>query len=600
MTVDIRREPFKEGDEFLQYRIHSLLGRGGHAFVYSGQHLSMERPVAIKVIPAPAEMNSDVYKRRRLEAKILSQLSHPNVVKVYDAGVTETGIIYIVMEMLGGWALRAALNTVRRFTVTETLHVGLQVAAAVQMAHEQHAIHRDLKPENVFVLPGNVVKVLDFGITKLLGTNTTMTTQLHLIRGTPQYMSPEHVEGRVVTVRSDIYALGSVLYELLTKIAPALVGLQEISSYAIGFSQIHRMLPRLDEVCSDVPRYVARSIQRMLAKDPGERPASMCDVMDELRQLQTRLVAEFPATAGAMRELWHAPPPDPCSMQALPRSPPMAAHGTVVLSSPLPVVGALPRSSPAGNPKSVERSGPAHAAPSAPTQQDSNANILLVPRKPSGSSPEARALHDRKRVMGLARDTMAQRLADRGTSSAPAPVIVQRPQPRLKPRAAPLLILAVVLGGIIGYGALMFFRRVYWTNHSPSASNSPTVAESLGPVAAAEPLPGAISSAQGIPPHAPETASAALDARVSTGKSPPLAVSSGTPNGTRTIGGPANRAPPRAIATNSVAGTSNETPASKDASQHDASARSPASTSHSDKALKRKDELIFGAENLNW
>jgi serine/threonine protein kinase len=600
MTDDTRREPFKEGDEFLNYRIHSLLGRGGHAFVYSGQHLFMERPVAIKVIPAPAEMNSDVYKRARLEAKILSQLSHPNVVKVYDAGVTEIGVIYIVMEMLEGWTLRAALNGMSRFTVSETLHVGLQVAAAVQAAHEQHAIHRDLKPENVFVLPGNVVKVLDFGITKFLGTNTTMTTEPHLIRGTPQYMSPEHMEGRVVTVRSDIYALGSILYELLATIAPALVGLQEVSSYAIGFSQIHRMPPRLDEVCSDVPRYVARSIQRMLAKDPGERPASMCDVVDELRQLQTRLAIELNATAGVLRELWHAPL-DSYSTSVAPRGPStVALHGTVVLSSQPTVVGGLPRSSPAGSSKPVERSGPAHPAPSAPTQVDSNANMLLVPRKPSGSSPEASALHDRKRVMGLARDAMAQRLAERVTSSAPAPVILQRRQSRVKAHVAPLLLLAVVLGGVIGYGALMSFGRVHWTNHSPSANAAPPVAESFGPTTAAASSPNAVSSVQRILPYAPETASTALDARVNKGKSPLFAVSSSTPSGARAIGSSANQAPPRVTPTNSatVADT-NEIPASKDASQHNAYSR-PASASRPGKAPKSKDELIFGAEDLSW
>lgn len=600
MTDDIRREPFKEGDEFLQYRIHSLLGRGGHAFVYSGQHLFMERPVAIKVIPAPAEMNSDVYKRARLEAKILSQLSHPNVVKVYDAGVTETGVIYIVMEMLEGWTLRAALNSVSRFTVSETLHVGLQVAAAVQVAHEQHAIHRDLKPENVFVLPGNAVKVLDFGITKLLGTNTTLTTQPHLIRGTPQYMSPEHMEGRVVTVRSDIYALGSVLYELLAKTAPALVGLQEISSYAIGFSQIHRMPPRLDEVCSDVPRYVARSIQRMLAKDPGERPGSMRDVVDELRQLQTRLATELTPTAAVLRELWHDPQLDACTRQAPLRGSSMAEHGAVVLSSQPTVIGGLTRSSPAGSPKPVERSAPAHPAPSAPTQLDSNAHILLVPRKPTGSSPEASTLHERKRVMGLARDAMAQRLADRGTSSAPAPVILKRAQSRVKTQAAPWLLLAVVLGGVIGYGALISFRRVYGTNHSPSVNDAPIVAVSLGPAAAAEPLPNAVSSVQWVAPSVPETASAALDARVNKSKSELLAGSSGTPSAARTIGSAAQPAPLRATSSNSAAvADSNEIPASKDASQHNASARPSASTSRSGKA-PRKDELIFGADDLNW
>jgi len=257
-------------------------------------------------------------------------------------------------------------------------------------------------------------------------------------------------------------------------------------------------------------------------------------------------------------------------MPALPRGPSTVAQGTVELSSQPTVVGVLPRSSPASSPKPVERSGPAHSAPSAPTQLDSNANILLVPRKPSGSSPEASALHDRKRVMGLARDAMAQRLADRGTSSAPAPVILQRPQSRMKTHAAPLLILAVVLGGVIGYGVLMSFRRVYWTNHLPSATKAPTVAESLGPAAAAVPLPNVVSSG---PPYAPETASAALDVRVDKGTSSPLAVSNGTPIGARPIGNPAN---------------------------YKASARPPASTSRSGKVPKNKDELIFGAEDLNW
>jgi eukaryotic-like serine/threonine-protein kinase len=305
MTAEAQREPFEAGDEFLQYKIHSLLGRGGHAFVYAGQHRYMERPVAIKVIPAPPEMNSDVYKRARLEAKVLSQLEHPNVVKVYDAGVTDDGAIYIVMEMLQGRTLRDCLRHLRRFTVPEAFHVGIQIAEAVQVAHRQNAIHRDLKPENVFVLCGNIAKVLDFGIAKLLGANT-MTTQPNLIRGTPQYMSPEHMEGRPVTAQSDIYALGSVLYELLAATPPALIGLQEITSYAIGYSQIHRMPPWLDEVASGVPRYVARAIQRMLAKNPSERQMSMVDVAQELRTLQARYVSESHTIAEPLRELWRA------------------------------------------------------------------------------------------------------------------------------------------------------------------------------------------------------------------------------------------------------------------------------------------------------
>jgi serine/threonine-protein kinase len=303
MTASAYPGPFKQGDEFGNYRIQGLLGQGGHAFVYAAQHKYMERLAAIKVIPAPVGADGDVYKRARLEANVLAQLEHPNVVKVYDAGVTDEGLVYIAMEMLQGQTLRAALISCKKFTVSETLHVGLQVAEAVKMAHSVEAIHRDLKPENVFILPGNVAKVLDFGITKFLGSSAH-TTQPNIICGTPQYMAPEHLQGLEVTVQSDIYAFGSVLYELLTAVPPALIGLKECSSFAIGYSQIHRMPPRLDEVTDTVPRYVARAIQRMLAKVPEERQASMADVVKEILSLQERLSREAQEPIKPMRELW--------------------------------------------------------------------------------------------------------------------------------------------------------------------------------------------------------------------------------------------------------------------------------------------------------
>jgi serine/threonine-protein kinase len=545
-TEETGREPFKHGDEFLQYRILSLLGRGGHALVYAAQHRYMERPVAIKVIPAPVGMNTEIHKRAQLEAQVLSQLEHPNVVKVYDAGVTSTGLIYIVMEMLEGWTLRAALKSLRSFTVPETLQVGIQIASAVQMAHAQQAIHRDIKPENVFVLPGNKVKVLDFGITKLVGANDAMTTQPQLIRGTPQYMSPEHMEGLAVTVRSDIYALGSVLYELLAAVAPALIGLQEVSSYAIGYSQVHRMPPRLDELLPNVPRYVARSIQRMIAKDPSERHASMREVAAELRQLQSRFASEAPAAAGSLRELWHAPLLERC--------------------------GANPEHSP---------------------------TTLWVPCKPTSSNAERGAIQSPRFGPGprlpqnqpalRAPDAMALRLADRHSSSAPVPVTLQRTRSRAPSHAASFLILAVVLGGIIGYGALMSFRRNHWANRPPQGSNNAAVAAPFGASAA-----GLLATAPAV---ASLSAAPTTNGKVS-GATLAHASSASANSGTTTenVGQPPPRtpghthAPERDLSTGQV---------SKDASQKSAVTKAPTATARAAHSAS-KDQLLFGAEDLTW
>ncbi len=545
------REPLQQGDEFLQYRIGSLLGRGGHAFVYAAQHRYMERPVAIKIIAAPGSTNTEIHKRAQLEAQILSQLEHPNVVKIYDAGVTGAGVIYIVMEMLEGWTLRSALKSLHVLTPHETLHVGLQIAAAVQMAHAQHAIHRDLKPENAFVLPGNLIKVLDFGITKLLGTSVSMTTQPNLIRGTPQYMSPEHMQGHAVTVRSDIYALGSVLYELLGGTAPALIGLQELSSYAIGYSQIHRMPPRLDELRPDIPTHLASSIQRMLAKDPEDRPASMREVADELRALQARLAVESPTLAGTLRELWHAPL--------------LAPHDPVVEQRSRSVTGA------------------------------SSATVLLVPSKTPSSGPEHKAIAMRGRGVRTP-DAMALRLTDRRSSSAPVPVTLQRARTRTPSHTASFVIVAVVSGSILGYGALMRFRGGQWVNQPPRPSASQQVAAST-----------AVHADERVPSSTAATASTTATSSASVTRSSSAGVGSTLAEGrSKSMGSTAstqNTIRPHAPAlVESPAAESDSGTAlvAKDASRKRANAKPAASTAYPALSSSNKDQLIFGAEDLAW
>ncbi len=550
MTTEAQREPFQAGDEFLQYKIHSLLGRGGHAFVYAGQHRYMERPVAIKVIPAPPEMNSDVYKRARLEAKVLSQLEHPNVVKVYDAGVTDDGAIYIVMEMLQGRTLRDCLRHLRRFTVAETFHVGIQIAEAVQVAHCQNAIHRDLKPENVFVLCKNIVKVLDFGIAKLLGGNT-MTTQPNLIRGTPQYMSPEHMEGRPVTAQSDIYALGSVLYELLAATPPALIGLQEITSYAIGYSQIHRMPPRLDEVARGVPRYVARAIQRMLAKNPTERQMSMNEVAQELRNLQARFVSESQTIAEPLRELWRAEMSAP-SVQS--------AHGI-------------------------------HSQTTAAVQGV---------QSPAGLQPPT----DPREIVAHA--IIAQRIAARQSPLGPIPVKVQSRPPRESDFRLRHIALAVLAGGAIGYWAIAVLRHARAAAPPIQSAEPSRFYEQLTPLSASvrsallKPLESTPSKSQApeapiIPPAiaTPTSAVKTIQASNSVGATS-MALSASDRSA-------ASSPSARMLWTDQDRGRkSSSANASKDTPAPSVSAKPASSSTGQSKVSKNKDKLIFGADDLNW
>lgn len=292
------------GDTFLtKYEIRGLIGRGGQATVYRSHDTFIDREVAIKIMVDSFDTKREHSRRAQMEARVLCKLHHPNIVHVYDAGATDSGAIYIIMELLKGRTLRDVLRDLRNLTLFETLSIGAQIADGVQLAHHEQVIHRDLKPENVFIVEGNRVKVLDFGIAKFL-TLTGITTQRDTLQGTMWYISPEHVQGHGVTVRSDIYALGSILYEAISGTPPCLVGLQEISTQSVAWSQITRVPPQLDELNPSVPGHVARLIQHMLVKEPSERPSSMAEVGEALRTACARLQSESSGRVMAVRELW--------------------------------------------------------------------------------------------------------------------------------------------------------------------------------------------------------------------------------------------------------------------------------------------------------
>src|SRR5580765_476382 len=212
------------GKKLGPYEVLAQIGAGGMGEVYRAKDPRLGRDVAIKVLPASFSQDTDRLRRFEQEAKAAGLLNHPNITIVYDIGSHE-GAPYVVQELLEGETLRAELAS-GRFAPRKAIDYAVQLAHGLAAAHDKGIVHRDLKPENVFVTADGRVKILDFGLAKLTqaegvssATNLpteTRGTEPGVVLGTLGYMSPEQVRGRPADARSDIFALGAILYEMLS------------------------------------------------------------------------------------------------------------------------------------------------------------------------------------------------------------------------------------------------------------------------------------------------------------------------------------------------------------------------------------------------
>ncbi len=305
MKVELSSDaaPLKVGDEFLKYEIRALLGHGDHAYVYDAFDPMLDRTVAIKLIPDPPNSRRDLVQRSLEQAPILRDLNHPNLVSVYDVGTIGDELVYIVMERLIGRTLRSQLVEQQTLPLAEVLSIGIQVAEGMAWAHVQQVIHRDLKPENVFITDGTPtqpvaskpprhrVKVINTGITSFI-VPSGMTTEWDCVRGTLLYMSPEHVQGYGVTARSDIFALGTTLYECLAGGPPSLINAGQLTLDEVTWRQIAWMPPPLNELTPDVPESLAHLIQQMIAKEAVLRFGTMDEVSVRLQEILRQLPSE--------------------------------------------------------------------------------------------------------------------------------------------------------------------------------------------------------------------------------------------------------------------------------------------------------------------
>jgi serine/threonine-protein kinase len=252
----------------------------------------MGRHVAIKVLHRPGGIGPDALRRGQAEAQILNRLRHPNIVEVIDAGTTDDGLLYIIMEHLEGRTLREVLNEHGALGVDEALGVAGEIAEGLQAAHQTGAIHRDLKPENVFVTQAGVIKILDFGIAKVADA-AAWTTDKDVAHGTVLYMSPEQIQITKLTPRSDIYALGVVMFESLAGRHPILMQLdpEHANVWEIARTVLTREPPMLHDLDSRITRDVAALVNRAMAKQPEQRFASMDEVARAVRACREHWLA---------------------------------------------------------------------------------------------------------------------------------------------------------------------------------------------------------------------------------------------------------------------------------------------------------------------
>lgn len=274
---------FRPGDRLGPYLISGLIGRGGMGEVYRAKDTRLGRPVAVKILSVSSSSNPEHLKRFEQEARAAAALEHPNILAVHDVG-THAGMPYIVTELLEGETLRQRLGD-GRLLLRQALEIARQVAEALSVAHEKGIIHRDLKPENLFLTRQNRVKILDFGLAKLLpgipeswatpdeSAPESLTVEGSII-GTPGYMAPEQVRGEQTDHRTDIFAFGAILYEMVSG-KMAFGGQTTVEQICAVLRQNPVPLP---EIVPEIPPSLDLLVNHCLEKIPGNRFQSARDL----------------------------------------------------------------------------------------------------------------------------------------------------------------------------------------------------------------------------------------------------------------------------------------------------------------------------------
>ena len=277
-----------------RYQIIKSIGEGGMANVYLAYDTILDRDVAVKVLRGDLSNDEKFVRRFQREALSASSLSHPNIVEVYDVG-EDNGQYFIVMEYIEGKNLKDLLKKRGKLTTTEVVDIMSQIADGLSVAHDSYIIHRDIKPQNIMILENGLVKITDFGIA--MAMNATQLTQTNSVMGSVHYLPPEQASGKGSTLKSDIYSMGILMYELLVGELPY----RGDNAVEIALKHLKEPLPSIRDELPDLPQAVENVILKSAAKNPKNRYNDAREMyedlktcLDESRKDEPRYEYEYP------------------------------------------------------------------------------------------------------------------------------------------------------------------------------------------------------------------------------------------------------------------------------------------------------------------
>lgn len=264
-----------------RYEIRKLIGEGGMANVYLGFDTILERDVAIKVLRGDLADDEKFVRRFRREAQSASLLNHPNIVQIYDVG-EDDGNFYIVMEYINGQTLKQLIKKRGKLSVPEVIDIMSQLTDGLAHAHDSYIIHRDIKPQNIMILDDGMVKITDFGIA--MAINASDLTQTNSVMGSVHYLPPEQASGKGSTIKSDIYSLGIMMYEMLAGVMP----FRGETAVEIAMKHLKNPMPSVRKANETVPQSVENIILKATAKNPKNRYNNVRELYDDLKTCQDK------------------------------------------------------------------------------------------------------------------------------------------------------------------------------------------------------------------------------------------------------------------------------------------------------------------------
>lgn len=277
-----------------RYEIVKLIGEGGMANVYLAFDPILKRNVAVKILRGDLSNDEKFIKRFKREAISASSLAHPNIVEIYDVG-EENGNYFIVMEYVDGVTLKTLIKKRSKMILAEVLDITKQVASGLECAHASFIIHRDIKPQNIMVLDDGLVKITDFGIA--VASNSESLTQTNSVMGSVHYLPPEQANGTGSTVKSDIYSLGIMMFEMLTGKVP----FKGETAVEIAIKQLKEPLPSISLYRDDIPQSVENIILKACAKNPENRYENVKEMLYDLdhcldpeRKYERKYIYKYP------------------------------------------------------------------------------------------------------------------------------------------------------------------------------------------------------------------------------------------------------------------------------------------------------------------